>query len=210
MYKIIGANQVEYGPVTADQMRAWIAEGRVNAQTAVQAQGETTWKPLSMCPEFASAFPAAPAPATISALAADDGRARALSLVSGPAIALIVVTAVGIALAVLGIFMQLLGIGMAGMNMNNFQGVQNPDAARLIQMFSGGLGIVIKVIGIAVGLFIIYGGVKMKRLENHSLALAAAIIAMIPCLSPCCCLGLPIGIWAVVVLNKPEVKQYFT
>jgi hypothetical protein len=62
MYKIKGADQVEYGPVTADQLRAWIAEGRVNAQTPVQAEGDPTWKPLSQFPEFTSAAPATPPP----------------------------------------------------------------------------------------------------------------------------------------------------
>jgi hypothetical protein len=39
--------------------------------------------------------------------------------------------------------------------------------------------------------------------------LAAAIVALIPCFSPCCLIGLPIGIWALVVLSKPEVKSQF-
>ena len=30
MYKIIGADKKEYGPITADQLRQWLAEGRVN------------------------------------------------------------------------------------------------------------------------------------------------------------------------------------
>jgi len=50
---------------------------------------------------------------------------------------------------------------------------------------------------------------KMKKLENYGLAMTASILAMIPCLSPCCLIGLPIGIWAVVVLSKPEVKSAF-
>jgi hypothetical protein len=70
MYKIIGANQVEYGPITADQLRAWITEGRVNAQTPVQGQGDTTWKPLSMFPEFASSLPTTPPPMSSSTPAA--------------------------------------------------------------------------------------------------------------------------------------------
>jgi uncharacterized membrane protein len=53
MYKIIGADGNEYGPVTADQLRQWIAEGRANAQTKVQAEGSTDWKPLMDFPEFA-------------------------------------------------------------------------------------------------------------------------------------------------------------
>ena len=52
MYKIIGADQKEYGPVSADQIRQWIAEGRVNAQTQTCAEGTQDWKPLGMFPEF--------------------------------------------------------------------------------------------------------------------------------------------------------------
>jgi Domain of unknown function (DUF4190)/GYF domain 2 len=53
MYKIIGANQVEYGPITADQLRQWIAEGRADANTRVKPEGTEDWKPLSAYPEFA-------------------------------------------------------------------------------------------------------------------------------------------------------------
>jgi hypothetical protein len=56
---------------------------------------------------------------------------------------------------------------------------------------------------------ILFGGLKMQKLENYGLAMAASIVAMIPCISPCCLVGLPIGIWAVVVLSKPEVKNAF-
>src|ERR1039458_4250886 len=53
MYKIIGADQKEYGPVTADQIHAWITEGRVNGQTSIWVEDATEWKPLSTFPEFA-------------------------------------------------------------------------------------------------------------------------------------------------------------
>src|SRR5262249_10952875 len=56
MYKIIGANQVEYGPVSAEQLRQWITEGRADANTQVQAEGSTDWKPLRDFPEFAGSF----------------------------------------------------------------------------------------------------------------------------------------------------------
>jgi hypothetical protein len=55
MYKIIGADQKEYGPVTADQITQWIAQGRVNALTKAQAVGGE-WKALNQFPEFAEAF----------------------------------------------------------------------------------------------------------------------------------------------------------
>jgi hypothetical protein len=46
------------------------------------------------------------------------------------------------------------------------------------------------------------------RLQYFGLVMAAVIVAMLPC-QCCCLLGLPFGIWALVVLNKPEVKSQF-
>lgn len=73
MYKIIGADQKEYGPVSADDLRRWAAEGRVNAQTLIQAEGQTDWQPLANFPELsaAGAVPVTPAPATIGAVPAE-------------------------------------------------------------------------------------------------------------------------------------------
>ena len=58
MYKIIGADRKEYGPVTADQINTWILEGRANGQTLAQAQGSGEWKALSSFPEFAAVLAA--------------------------------------------------------------------------------------------------------------------------------------------------------
>ena len=56
MYKIIGGDRREYGPATADELRQWIAEGRLSAQSLIQAEGSAEWKPLSAYPEFAEAL----------------------------------------------------------------------------------------------------------------------------------------------------------
>jgi Domain of unknown function (DUF4190)/GYF domain 2 len=62
MYKIIGADGREYGPITADQLREWIAEGRANAQTRALAEGAAQWKPLTEYLEFAPALGSLPSP----------------------------------------------------------------------------------------------------------------------------------------------------
>jgi TM2 domain-containing membrane protein YozV len=74
MYKIIGADGQQYGPISLEQMRRWIAENRVNAQSLVQPEGAQEWKPLSTFPELApdpkSTAPPGPAvPPTIGAVA---------------------------------------------------------------------------------------------------------------------------------------------
>jgi hypothetical protein len=61
MYKIIGADQKQYGPISGDQIRQWISEGRVNGQTMACAEGSDDWKPISEFPEFG--FTATPVPA---------------------------------------------------------------------------------------------------------------------------------------------------
>jgi len=66
-YKIIGADGRPYGPVSAEQLRQWIAEGRANAQTQVLAEGAAEWKPLRTLPEFTSHF-APPVPPVIGPL----------------------------------------------------------------------------------------------------------------------------------------------
>jgi len=63
MYKIIGADKKEYGPVSGDQLREWIQQGRAGAATLVQAEGQADWRPVGDYPEFAEALAAkSPAP----------------------------------------------------------------------------------------------------------------------------------------------------
>jgi hypothetical protein len=61
MYKIIGADGREYGPVTPEQVRQWTAEGRANAQTKILPEGAADWQTLGSVPEFADALTAKPA-----------------------------------------------------------------------------------------------------------------------------------------------------
>ena len=85
----------------------------------------------------------------------------------------------------------------------------NPNVPAWVNTMSGTVGVVFSVIGIAMGIVILMGAMKMRNLQSYNFALAATIIAMIPCVSPCCILGLPFGIWALVVLMKPDVKAAF-
>lgn len=55
----------------------------------------------------------------------------------------------------------------------------------------------------------LFGAIQMKNLRSYGWAWAAAIINCIPCYGSCCCIGLPLGIWAIIVLIKPEVKAAF-
>ena len=125
--------------------------------------------------------------------------------VKAPAIAMIVVSALGILYQLGMLVARLAGVAMSNMPTGNMSAEQ----ARIVNMLSGGLGLVGAVLAVAVGGFIIFASMKMMNLQNWGMALAAAILIIIPCLSPCCCLGIPVGIWAIVVLVNAEVKAAF-
>ncbi len=71
-YFIIGGDGKEYGPVTADDIRQWLAEGRLNAHSLAKAESDAEFRPLEKFPEFAALFAAA-APATIGPLKTSAG-----------------------------------------------------------------------------------------------------------------------------------------
>lgn len=56
---------------------------------------------------------------------------------------------------------------------------------------------------------IFYSGLMMRQLQSYQLARIGAALAIIPCLGPFYVLGIPFGIWALLILNKPGVKEMF-
>lgn len=89
---------------------------------------------------------------------------------------------------------------------------QNPDAEKARPIFEAAMKFSSagSIIAILTSALVIYAALQMRQLRNWPLAMAGAIIAMIPCFGPCCCIGLPVGIWALVVLNKPEIRAAYT
>jgi GYF domain 2/Domain of unknown function (DUF4190) len=65
MYRIIGADGREYGPISVEQMRQWIAEGRLNAESRVRSETAADWVALGSIPELAALLALAPTPPTI-------------------------------------------------------------------------------------------------------------------------------------------------
>ncbi len=62
-YTIIGGDNKEYGPISAEDVRQWIKEGRLNPQTSIKSDTDTQWRTLGALPEFADVLqPATPPP----------------------------------------------------------------------------------------------------------------------------------------------------
>lgn len=56
MYRIIGGDGREYGPVSTEQLRDWLAQGRISAQTRVRAETGSEWKAAGEISELAALF----------------------------------------------------------------------------------------------------------------------------------------------------------
>lgn len=104
MYKIVGTDGRQYGPVSADQIRQWLAQNRANMQTMALAEGAIDWKPLSLFPEFAADFKPAP-----PAMPSYGSNPRASNKIAAGIL--------GILLGCLGIHKFILGYTSAGLIM---------------------------------------------------------------------------------------------
>jgi hypothetical protein len=124
-------------------------------------------------------------------------------VVAGPAKWLKLYAIISAVLAVIGIGFNILGGGMGA-------AAAGSDEEAMLQIFSGGLGVVFSIISIVIAWFTMKAADRMANLEGHTPAIVFSLLALIPCTSGCCLIGLPIGIWCLVVLMKQEVKEAFT
>jgi hypothetical protein len=123
-----------------------------------------------------------------------------------------------IALLVTGCLYALGGLGFCGLGAYGFTATpplpSGPNAEMMAEyrsayqrsaaMYSSS-----GLFALVVSALIIFGAWQMRNLKSYGLALTSSILAMIPC-HLCCMVGLPIGIWALIVLLKTEVKSAFS
>lgn len=124
-----------------------------------------------------------------------------LSKVQGPAIGLMVTGGLGVAINLLFFLLRMIGVGVGAA-----AAADQGDGINVIAQGVG--GVVGLLIGLAINGLILYGGMQMKSLQSYGLAMAASILAILPC-SCACIIGIPIGIWSLVTLNDPIVKSSF-
>ncbi len=130
-----------------------------------------------------------------------DPRDSVRGRVMAPAIVLIVISTLGLATSIFNVAFA-------------FAEPQiDPNDPPFIQEIKkGSTGPVVAAIQSAfviTNLLIIGGAVQMIRFKTWGFALAASILAMLNFGTFCCVLGLPVGIWSLVILLQPDVKQAF-
>ena len=117
---------------------------------------------------------------------------------------MLISTSVGMLLALLGLALNILGLSLFAAAADQ---AATPEFASVVGQ--GVAGLIQSIVGLIGGGVIIFGCIKMMKLQAYGFAFATSILAMIPCISPCCLLGIPFGIWGLVVLNDPLVRNSF-
>jgi hypothetical protein len=237
MYYIQGADQKEYGPISADQLRQWITENRLNRFSPARADGESLWKTLGDCPEFADVLAALPAsiaaPPASPSSGSSVGSSQSSPYGSGfrpstpgisesvidqklkiPAIGVIVTGALGGLLSLYGAIATLLGSNkMLGSNKNiEIPTDLPPEAAGFLKGYLAMMetfNLPLNLLALVMSVLTLMAGIRMLQRRSYGLVMTGVIIGMLPCLSACCCTGLPFGIWALVVLSNEEVRKSF-
>jgi hypothetical protein len=131
-----------------------------------------------------------------------DPSAYARQKANGPALALTIVgwISVGVMILSVGFNIYLLTSG---------QGRRVPARFNLPGETVVAIRACTGIVFLAVHAWVLSGAIRMRQLRGYKRAKAACIVAVIPCLSPCYLIGIPFGIWGLVALNDPAVRDGF-
>lgn len=159
MYKIIGADGKEYGPISLEVLRQWVAEGRANGQTRILPEGGTEWKTIAEVPELSSlpgSTPAIPAatPATLSVPAAAP-RNNSLA-VAGLTLGIISLTlglccCYGFPFSIPGIICSSIGLSQIKKDPLREQGKNLATVGLILSILSIVLGVLLLVFAVSLG-----------------------------------------------------------
>lgn len=124
-----------------------------------------------------------------------------------PGILFIVFGALGVLFGVYGL------ISSGASNEQLDQLLRDPNLPPALKSFfttmAGPGAKVTNLLGMLLSGLVAFGGVQMRQLKGYGLVVASCVVAMIPC-GNCCCVTLPIAVWALTIITKPEVKAQFT
>lgn len=133
--------------------------------------------------------------------------------VKPPAIALLVVGLLGLAVDLLGLGLTLAlgpqGLAQQQQEQQQLMAAFGFPAQPVDPSLQFALSVLIYGILAICALGVVVGAWQMLRLRNYGLAVIGSILAAFNIAACCCVLGLPVGIWSLIVLLRPEVRSAF-
>lgn len=126
-------------------------------------------------------------------------RSMAESKIKAPALTMMICTIIGALFQILNLIMQVVGAGA---------GLAQDDGNEIAHLMSGAVGVVAGVIALLCSGVCVWGFLRMMKLEARTLSYVAVIMSMVPCTGVCCYVNMFVGIWALMVLADPVVKEH--
>jgi len=126
-----------------------------------------------------------------------------------PGIALIVVGSIDILHGIFGVITNLVTGSRPADVPAQFQG--NAELVEFMMKYGPTINIAVNLLWIVLSAIVLAGGIMMVRRQSRGLAMAAAIIATIPCTGfmDCCLIEVGFGIWSLVILFQADVQRMF-
>lgn len=123
----------------------------------------------------------------------------------------------GLAMIIFGVLMLLAGLVGAILQLVSsmasiIDAVSNGYGTEFWIPFLTGTGwqIIMSLVSMIASLIVVIAGTRLRAVRSAGFVYAGAIIAALPCCSSwCCCIGLPIAIWAIVTMQDEQVKSAF-
>ena|SRR5277367_881193 len=151
LYKIIGADGKEYGPVTTEVLRQWIPQGRANAQTRALAEGASEWKSLGAIPEFSNFFePQIPPPISPARAARKHSSFAVAGMICG---VLSLLCCFKILTGALGITFSFIALSQINREPERYEGRELAIAGIILSILGILIAIALIIFGLATGAF---------------------------------------------------------
>ncbi|MBY0527024.1 MAG: DUF4339 domain-containing protein [Gemmataceae bacterium] len=172
-----------------DGMAKWITAGSIKVLFPDSAPAPSTQTGTQ------SLGPPAPSPPLMPQQGLPNPqRNHARKKITAPAISMLIIAALGVLYNGFGT----VGILSTAVKTEN---TSSDSSAMVVVVLFYLSGLVADMVGIL-------GAIRILQLRNYPLAVAGSIAVMYgACV--CLCSGIPIGIWSLVMLNKPEVQSSF-
>ena len=123
----------------------------------------------------------------------------------------------GIALAVIGLFSIFTHLALGAITLLSAVSVVlqllsgDVDSASWMSFLTGtGWQLVLFAVYFFASFIVTFAGMRLRNARSAGIVYLGALIAIVPCCAGACwCFGLPVGIWAIVVMQDPQVKAAF-
>lgn len=209
MYRVKGADGNVYGPVPAATIQEWISQNRLDRDSLVSPDGVEAWRKLGEYPEFQAASQSIVVRTSVWVVPQGAGGQAALQELKTPGLLMVVYGGVSLVTILTSVVADL--FRKEGDPLQQLP-PETPEFFRRILEMQASIPPWVHwtqaLVALVMAACITFGGVKLMQGRSRKWAMTGAILSIFPCLGGCCCLlGIPLGIWVLVLIQKPHIRE---